>query len=102
MAETETKKEAAELQEKLRDALCDLLAEEPFVTQLNHYKIAEVLVSSAFAWMDFNGGIGDTCHAAKQLHRLVEEAASRRHPAYSYERLRKYLKGTNEPDLFPE
>jgi hypothetical protein len=58
------------------DALC---LEEPFLS-MGHMAISQVLVSSAFACCDFNGGIDDSLHAAKRLHEMVNMVKSKRLP----------------------
>ena len=84
-----------ELQNKLRERLCAILLEEPF-QRLNHVDISEALVQSAFAWRDFSGGIDDICHAAMCLHQLVDEAAAKKDPEYTTERLNEYRRRTGQ------
>ena len=82
------------LQSDLRERICDILNDEPFIGQMDHTAIAEALVQSAFAWCDFNGGIDDTCHAAKRLHQLVDDAGTKKNSDYSPNKLDEYLKKT--------
>ena len=86
------KNSTVELRQKLRDHICDLLQADPFLGSLSHTDIAEALVNSAFAFSDFNGGLNDTCHAAKVMHQLVDEAGQKRHDDYSPEKLKSYTK----------
>jgi len=88
-------KTSVDLQNKLRERLCAILLEEPF-QQLNHVDISEALVHSAFAWRDFRGGIDDICHAAKCLHQFVDEAAAKKDPEYTPERLNEYLRRSGQ------
>ncbi len=88
-------KTSVDLQNQLRERVCAVLFEEPF-RQLNHVDISEALVQSAFAWRDFNGGIDDICHAAKCLHQLVDEAAAKKDPEYTPEKLNEYRRRSGQ------
>ncbi|MEI7458866.1 MAG: hypothetical protein WCK15_05620 [Pirellula sp.] len=81
---------------KFRERIRDILLEEPFLGRLamDHTVVAEALIQSAFARYDFNGGIDDTCHAAKKLHRLVDKAGALKNSEYSPAKLQSYLKKT--------
>ena len=80
-----------DLQDKLRSQICDILQSEPFLGSLSSTEIAQTLVASAFASCDFNGGLDDTCHAAKVLHGLVDDAGHVRREDYSPEKLASYV-----------
>lgn len=88
MSTTETQ----QLQNELRERICEIVQKQPFAGKIGHYEIAEAMVQSAFAWCDFNGGIDDTCHAAKRLHQLVDEAGEKKDSSYSPEKLQEYLR----------
>ena len=73
-------KDEAELEErkkKLRERLGDLYQEAEFLG-MGSVAVSEVLIRSAFAWRDWNGGIDDTRHAAKVLRELVDEIEAER------------------------
>ena len=89
-----TSADATKLPELLRERICDVVKEEPFFGQMDHFTIARTLVQIAFAWCDLNGGIDDTCHAAKQLHNLVDEAGTQKRSDYSPEKLQDYVRKT--------
>ena len=84
-----------DLKDQLRDRICDVLLEKPF-KGMGHVAVSEALVESAFAWRDFNGGIGDTCHASKCLHELVDETGRQHDPEYTPEKLQEYLRKTHK------
>lgn len=76
-----------DLQDKLRSQICDILQSEPFLGSLSSTEIAQTLVASAFA----SCGLDDTCHAAKVLHGLVDDAGHVRREDYSPEKLASYV-----------
>jgi hypothetical protein len=65
-----TEADRDESKRKLRDRICDVF-EEPEFLELGSVAISEVLIQSAFAWRDWNGGKDDTVHAAKVLRDLT-------------------------------
>lgn len=83
-------------QGQLRERICDILKDEPFLGKMDHLQIARALIDSAFTWCDYNGGIDDTCHTAKRLHDLVDEAGAMQHSDYTHETLQKHLRKTNQ------
>ena len=53
--------------------------------------VSQALVQSAFARLVGMGGINDICHAAKQLHKMVDAAGTSTDSEYSPEKLKSYI-----------
>jgi hypothetical protein len=62
----------------------------------DHVAVSKAMVKCAFAFRDFNGGIDDTCHAAKCMHDLVDEAAALHDSEYTPKKMQQYLKKTGQ------
>jgi hypothetical protein len=84
------------LQDEQRKRITELLQKSPCALRMRNAEISETLLKIAFAGWDQNGGVNDTCHTAKRLHEFVDEVGASRHPDYSPDELKKYLKSTRQ------